>query len=235
MAPETRHGYRLGQGVWWTDVYLLPGWLLEDLRLLWDMEGLVRRLLAHVLFRIPFENGYIHIRTTNGETTEWEREIRAMEEESLRAEPCLATVNGCFLKIMGLLNRAYLRDRPDAPAAPPALWRAAANIESLLRSGAPFEPAQLAQSMGVSQRTLERLFRKTTGLTPVRYYQRRRIDRARRLLADPERSVTGIAYELGFADAAHFSRVFNRHAGCAPSAYRTEQLTARRQAAQAAR
>ena len=52
----------------------------------------------------------------------------------------------------------------------------------------------------------------------------RRLEQARRDLADPLHrhvSVTGIGYDAGFKDAAHFSRAFKSAFGETPSAYRS--------------
>lgn len=226
MAPETVHGYYRPTPVCYTDLYLLPDWLLEDLRILWQVGGLVQHLLAQALFRSPAAPRLVRLRTAPEETEAWEREIAQMEEESKQPQPCLATINGCLLKVLGTLNRAFLRSPAgrDTPMHPD-IWRAAYCIEQSIRRGERFEPAALAAQMAMSQRSVERLFRRWTAVTPRRYYQGRRIEHARRLLSDPERSVTEVAHELGFADGPHFTKVFQRHTGATPTDYRRQQFT----------
>lgn len=226
MVPETVHGYHQPTPVCWTDLYLLPDWLLEDLRILWQVGGLVQHLLAHALFRSPATQKLIRLRTAPEETEAWEREIAQMEEESKQPQPCLATINGCLLKVLGTLNRAFLRSTAgrDTPMHPD-VWRAAYCIEQSIRRGERFEPAALASQMAMSRRSVERLFRRWTAVTPLRYYQRRRIEHARRLLSDPRRSVTDVAHELGFADGPHFTKVFQQYTGATPTDYRRRQFT----------
>ena len=68
------------------------------------------------------------------------------------------------------------------------------------------------------------LFRRHTRLTPTTYVRQRRVDRAKLLLATSDQSVAEIAAAVGFDDAFHFSRVFSRLEGQAPSAYRRSCL-----------
>jgi len=167
MLPYYVHGYHQPTPLCWTDLYLLPDWLLEDLRILWQVGGLVQHLLAHALFRSPATQKLVRLRTTPEETEAWEREIAQMEEESKQPQPCLATINGCLLKVLGTLNRAFLRSPAgrDTPMHPD-IWRAAYCIEQSIRRGERFEPAALASQMAMSQRTVERLFRRWTAVTP---------------------------------------------------------------------
>jgi|GEM_PF-1293984 len=69
---------------------------------------------------------------------------------------------------------------------------------------------------------IRRLFKNETGLTPVAYLTRLRMERARRLLrqqADDNRSVSEIAYLCGFYDARYFARQFKQVTGMTPREY----------------
>ena len=48
-----------------------------------------------------------------------------------------------------------------------------------------------------------------------------RIRKALELLTDPDNSVTWVGLEVGFSDAAHFSRTFKKVVGISPRTYRT--------------
>jgi AraC family carnitine catabolism transcriptional activator len=82
--------------------------------------------------------------------------------------------------------------------------------------------AELCRAAGVSQRQLERMFRKHFQLTPWRYYLHLRLQRARALLQYTELAVVQVAVACGFNSAAHFSRTYARWAGKAPSAERAQ-------------
>jgi AraC family transcriptional regulator len=65
-----------------------------------------------------------------------------------------------------------------------------------------------------------RAFKQSFGIPPHRYHIKRRIERAKTLLADPASSVTDVALELGFSETSSFSAAF-RHTACTtPSEYR---------------
>lgn len=65
-----------------------------------------------------------------------------------------------------------------------------------------------------------RLFASVLGVTPHQYLVRSRLRHAARLLADEERSITDIAYDVGFNDLSNFVRTFHRAAGVSPLKFR---------------
>jgi len=79
---------------------------------------------------------------------------------------------------------------------------------------------ELAAQAGISQRTLNRRFIYATGVTPWQYLINLRITEAESLLRRSNLSITDIAETVGFADAAHFARLFRRSVQLTPSDYR---------------
>jgi AraC family transcriptional regulator len=77
-----------------------------------------------------------------------------------------------------------------------------------------------AKEAGLSSFHFLRLFSNVLGVTPHQYLVRSRLRRAARLLAEDERSVTEIAYLVGFGDLSNFVRTFHRAAGVSPRAFR---------------
>jgi AraC-like DNA-binding protein len=65
-----------------------------------------------------------------------------------------------------------------------------------------------------------RLFAKVLGVTPHQYLVRSRLRHAARRLADEDRSITDIAYDVGFGDLSNFVRTFHRAAGVSPLRFR---------------
>jgi transcriptional regulator GlxA family with amidase domain len=80
--------------------------------------------------------------------------------------------------------------------------------------------SELADIAGVSTRGLSRAFKESTGLTPVQYHQRLRLELAATLLSNPTLRVEEIALKCGFEDVRHFRRLWQREYGQSPSASR---------------
>lgn len=78
---------------------------------------------------------------------------------------------------------------------------------------------QLCQYSHLSKSTLLRTFTKSKGVTPYRYLQTIRIEKAKKKL---EQGIPPIeaALQTGFADQSHFSYFFNLFIGLSPAAYR---------------
>ena len=72
----------------------------------------------------------------------------------------------------------------------------------------------------LAERTFKRRFVTATGLTPIAYVQRLRIEDAKRRLERTDASVDEISWRVGYEDAAFFRRLFKRITGLAPGAYR---------------
>ena len=79
--------------------------------------------------------------------------------------------------------------------------------------------AHLARECGKSRCHFSRAFHGSTGMSPHQWLTQQRLARARQLLLS-DLTIASIAQECGFADQAHFSRVFARIAGLPPSLWR---------------
>jgi AraC-like DNA-binding protein len=77
-----------------------------------------------------------------------------------------------------------------------------------------------AAQAGVSPFHFLRLFSSVLGVTPHQYLVRSRLRHAARLLADDDKAVTDIAYDVGFGDLSNFTRTFHRAAGVSPLKFR---------------
>jgi len=72
----------------------------------------------------------------------------------------------------------------------------------------------------LAERTFKRRFTRATGLTPIAYVQRLRIEDAKRRLERTDASVDEISWQVGYEDSAFFRRLFKRTTGLGPGAYR---------------
>ncbi len=78
----------------------------------------------------------------------------------------------------------------------------------------------LSASLGISSGYFGRLFRETTGMTPVEYIQHIRVNRSMQFLLDSEESLAEISSRSGFASTKYFHRVFKALVGTSPIAFR---------------
>lgn len=79
---------------------------------------------------------------------------------------------------------------------------------------------EMAADLPVGYERLRKLFAERLGISPGEYRLRRRLDRARSLLARRELSIKEIAARLGYPDAFAFSRQFRQRAGHSPRQFR---------------
>ena len=80
----------------------------------------------------------------------------------------------------------------------------------------PVSPAELARSVNMSTRQLERLFRRYLNRSPKRYYMELRLEKARGLLLQTQMSVINVALACGFTSPSHFSKCYRAHFGRTP-------------------
>ncbi len=101
---------------------------------------------------------------------------------------------------------------------PEALSRALSIIDARYLDAISVD--ELSEIVGYSPAHLHHLFRQHLKQSPYQIITERRLDHARRLLATSEVAVKEVGAQSGFADAVTFSRVFRRHLGQTPVAYR---------------
>ena len=82
--------------------------------------------------------------------------------------------------------------------------------------------AEIARAANLSERHFSRLFKESTGVSPYQYVIRRRIEKAKVLLASTDLPVGEVALLCGFAHQGHLARHFGRLIGTAPARFRKE-------------
>ncbi|WP_423822291.1 helix-turn-helix domain-containing protein [Salinisphaera sp. SPP-AMP-43] len=80
--------------------------------------------------------------------------------------------------------------------------------------------AAMCDRSGLGERTFKRHFITATGLSPIAYVQRLRIEAAKRRLENSALSVDDISWHVGYEDPTFFRRLFKRTTGLTPGAYR---------------
>jgi AraC family transcriptional regulator len=84
----------------------------------------------------------------------------------------------------------------------------------------PISLTELAQKVDIDPSHLARTFREFYGCTMSDYVRKLRVEKARKELLAQDKPLSTIAFEAGFADQAHFSRVFKQLTGLTPGAFR---------------
>ncbi|GEM47637.1 helix-turn-helix domain-containing protein [Deinococcus cellulosilyticus] len=111
-----------------------------------------------------------------------------------------------------LLRRLTLREIDDHAGIQAAL--------SLYQMRGQLKISELADQQGVSVRHLERQFQEVVGITPKWLSRIIRFEEAHnRLWANPQINLTELAFELGYADQAHFCREFRSLTHITPSQF----------------
>jgi transcriptional regulator GlxA family with amidase domain len=79
---------------------------------------------------------------------------------------------------------------------------------------------EIMKLSNMPERTFKRRFTNATGLSPIAYIQRLRIEDAKRRLERTLTPIDEISWQVGYEDAAFFRRLFKRTTGLTPGAYR---------------
>ncbi len=117
---------------------------------------------------------------------------------------------------------------PEAPQRH-TLGAATENVPAGLRAAVrlieqsieePLAVPEIAAEIGMSQRQLERLFKRYIGCSAVQFSQLVRLQHARVLLTSTEMSIREVSAATGFNSMSYFSQVFARCFGKRPSEYR---------------
>lgn len=83
---------------------------------------------------------------------------------------------------------------------------------------------EIVDSLCLSKDYFIRLFKQETGVTPMKYINQKKIERAQLILATKDMSVKNVALFLGFEDFSYFNRVFKKATGVTPNDYRRRLL-----------
>jgi GntR family transcriptional regulator/MocR family aminotransferase len=120
---------------------------------------------------------------------------------------------------------AELRSGAPAPLLlDPRLTRVVTAVRERLDGAWSLETMAELAAMSVS--AFRRAFTEAVGAPPVAWLLEQRLARAAALLRDTDRTVTDIAYAVGFGSTSRLSEAFSRRHGVSPSVWRRDQRCA---------
>jgi AraC family transcriptional regulator len=187
------HGYQFRQSGRWLNMQLSDAWLAraaDGRKVIADRSEIVRA----------------------GSAAAWAMRVRT-EVQSPDSASNLA-IDGAMMLMIAEIARA----RVDAASTRPRWLR---RVEDAIESSIAAPPGldTLSALAGVHPSHLLRTFRRYHGATIANFVRQRRIERARTELATSTRPLSTIALDAGFADQAHFTRVFKQTFGETPGRY----------------
>jgi len=217
IPPYTPHGYADTEGLTIYNILFKESMLdrfRRDLELVPSFHGL-----------IYLEPYYRSVRGFSGRLTLTPEQIgqattlveRLVHERTSAYDGRNIMIESLFIELLLLYCRRFSEDAGPMTRVMPV----ARAIGFMNRHfGEELNLERLVEASRVSKRSLIRHFRNTTGASPMQFLQRVRVAKAKEMLRAQERSVTQVAMNAGFNDAAYFAYVFKRHTGRTPTDYR---------------
>lgn len=124
----------------------------------------------------------------------------------------------CIYRAVELAYGEIRNERSSSVSSNAMFERASRHIREHLADPA-LNVTSMADALGVTSRYVQKSFAEA-GTTPSESIAQQRIEAAKRMLVGSDKSVTEIAFDVGFNDVSHFGRTFRRHAGTTPSRFR---------------
>lgn len=167
----------------------------------------------------------VHIRTRErGDLAMLRNLLEMLRAETENERPgARAVVSQLASALFALLMRAWVEQAATMPGlfallAEPRLQSA---LQAMLAAPEhPWQLAELAATCNMSRATFARVFQKAADATPAEILTRTRMARAAVLLSEGRLPMGEVAERVGYQSEAAFNRVFKRHYGIAPGAYR---------------
>ena len=146
----------------------------------------------------------------------------AIESGQAKCMPYLEALSGVLAHELARVNQT-VSHQPELSRGGLASWQKRAVIDHIEKHlGEQVSLAKLAELSDVSLHHFCRAFKQSFGIPPHHYQMQRRMEVAKLLLADRTRSVTDIAFSLGYAQIGSFSSAFRKITGWSPTVYRRE-------------
>jgi AraC family L-rhamnose operon transcriptional activator RhaR/AraC family L-rhamnose operon regulatory protein RhaS len=123
-----------------------------------------------------------------------------------------------ILELVTFLARCYNKTRNPTSKTLIRVGETIAHMRRNISQAIVLE--ELVGIAGMSRTNYIRMFEAAMGTSPIKYLIGLRIQEASRLLRSTDRSITDIAFDIGFSDSNYFSRQFRKSHGQSPREYR---------------
>lgn len=147
--------------------------------------------------------------------------LRELEREQQAAGALPVVAESLLALVLAEVARASGGMRATAPQQPSLVAEALAVIEA--RCLGPLSLKEVAAAVRRSPAHVTTAVKQATGRTVGAWIVEGRLAEARRRLAATDEYVDAIAERVGYADPSHFVRLFRRHHGVTPAAWRAQQ------------
>ena len=209
----------------------VPAGHVHAFRFAQDTKGLVTTLPQELIDDVLVRVGDVRREIDEAAVIVADDAIRSAMEQiwqefSGHSKARALVLRGLSASLLGWVVRAMV---PREAAGPQACGAALVQrFEALVEAHylEHWSVADYARALAVSPTHLSRVTRSVTGASALRLIEGRLLREARRNLAYTHLSIASIAYALGYADPAYFTRVFTRDTGLSPRSFRAQMAQA---------
>ena len=194
---------------------ILPQFFETTLLMAGDTDNHIRKFLLDCLHNPNPKNGYLHFEVADVlpvqnllENLIWSLLNKMQYKRSVNQ----FTMSLLFLHLLSHTGKAHLDSERDAQ-----LFKILQYIDERYADGTLSE---LAKQLGYNMTWLSRHIKQITGSSFKQMQQAKRVSQAKFLLSTTRLPIIEIAKQLGFNDASHFYRLFQKQVGCSPKNFR---------------
>lgn len=128
-------------------------------------------------------------------------------------------ISGFLIELMAYAGRkASSKDKKEVPKEDKSIKKVLEQMQFQYNSNRPV--SQYAEDCSLSLYRFVHKFKEVTGMTPLGYITRIRINAAKELLSNSSFSISEISSLIGYQDSLYFSRVFKKETELSPTEYR---------------
>lgn len=223
IVPNEEHEYTIDKDMTIYNILFYPEFLGSDWNSLCEIGGIYDLLFVEPFYRSEAaKQEILHLEPeVSGKLEKMLDEMR--EEKNAMKIGSKLNLKAGLIKILVLLARE---------------WESSTGIQARIMEGKrnllvsainfieqnmkeALTVGQIASKAYMSPQHFRKIFKNSTGVTPMEYINKLRISTAQKLLIESDFSISKIAEEIGIIDINYFSRLFKREVGCSPSTYRT--------------